>query len=61
MSYIILWLFWYDEGIDDFALLLWEFSDICSRHTVGIAGDDIIYHILVYRQSSNISGTSIEN
>ena len=24
-----------------------EFSDFCSRHTVGVAGDDIMIHILV--------------
>ena len=31
-----------------FALRLWNFSDFCSRHTVGVAGDDIMLHILVY-------------
>ena len=26
---------------------LWTFSDFCSRHIVGVAGDDIMFHILV--------------
>ena len=30
-----------------FTLQLWKFSDFCSRHTVGVAGDDIMFHILV--------------
>ena len=28
-------------------LRLWTFSDFCSRHIVGVAGDDIMFHILV--------------
>ena len=31
-----------------FTLWLWKFSDFCSGHTVGVAGDDIMFHILVY-------------
>ena len=40
-------LFLDGEGIDNVTLRLWKFSDFCSRHTVGVAGDDIMYHILV--------------
>ena len=25
----------------------WKLSNFCSRHTVGVAGDDIMFHILV--------------
>ena len=39
--------FWDDDGIDNVPLRLWKLSDFCSRHTVGVAGDDIMYHILV--------------
>ena len=35
------------DGIDNVTLRLWKFSDFCSRHTVGVAGDDIMFHILV--------------
>ena len=35
------------DGIDNVTLRLWKFSDFCSRHTVGVAGDDITFHILV--------------
>ena len=35
------------DGIDNFTLR--KFSDFCSRHTVGVAGDDIMFHILVVR------------
>ena len=28
-------------------LRLWKFSDFCSRHTVGVTGDDIMFHFLV--------------
>ena len=34
-------------GIDNVTLRLWKLSDFCSRHTVGVAGDDIMFHILV--------------
>ena len=34
------------DGIDNVTLQFWKFSDFSSRHTVGIAGDDIRYHIL---------------
>ena len=39
--------FWDCEGIDNVTLRLWKFSDFCSRHIVGVAGDDIMFHILV--------------
>ena len=39
--------FWDDDGIDNATLRLWKFSDFCSRCTVGVAGDDIMFHILV--------------
>ena len=35
------------DGIDNVTLRLWKFSDFCSRHIVGVAGDDIMFHILV--------------
>ena len=40
--------FWDWNGIDNVTLRLWKFSDFCSRHTVGVAGDDIMFHILVF-------------
>ena len=39
--------FWDCDGIDKVTLQLWKFSDFCSRHTVGVAGDDIMSHFLV--------------
>ena len=39
--------FWDCDGIDNVTLRLWKFSDFCSTHTVGVAGDDIMFHILV--------------
>ena len=39
--------FWHCDGIDNVTLRLWKFSDLCSRHIVGVAGDDIMFHILV--------------
>ena len=36
------------DGIDNVTLRLWKFSDFCSRHTVGVAGDGIMFHILVF-------------
>ena len=39
--------FWDCHGIDKVTLRLWKFSDFCSRHTVGVAGDNIMFHILV--------------
>ena len=39
--------FWDGDGIDNVTLQLWKFSDFCSRHTVGVASDDIMFHILV--------------
>ena len=40
--------FWVSDGIDNVMLWLWKFSDFCSRHTIGVAGDDIMLHILVF-------------
>ena len=40
--------FWDCDGIDNVTLRLWKFSDFCSRHIVGVAGDDIMFHILVH-------------
>ena len=39
--------FWDGDGNDKVTLRLWKFSDFCSRHTVGVAGDDIMFHFLV--------------
>ena len=39
--------FWDGDGIENVTSRLWKFSDFCSRHTVGVAGDDIMFHILV--------------
>ena len=39
--------FWDGDGIDNATLRLWKFLDFCSRCTVGVAGDDIMFHILV--------------
>ena len=41
--------FWDCDIIDNVTLRLWKFSDFCSRHTVGVAGDDIMFHVLVCR------------
>ena len=35
------------DGIDNVTLRLWKLSDFCSRHIVDVAGDDIMFHILV--------------
>ena len=40
-------ILWDDDGIDNVTLRLWKFSDFCSMHTVGVAGDDIMCHNLV--------------
>ena len=29
------------DSIDNFTLRLWKFSDFCSRHTVGVAGNHV--------------------
>ena len=39
--------FWDCDGIDNVTLRLLKSSDFCWRHTVGVAGDDIMFHILV--------------
>ena len=39
--------FWDCDGIDNVTLRLCKSSDFCSTHTVGVAGDDIVFHILV--------------
>ena len=36
------------DGIDNITLRLWKLSDFYTRHTVGVAGDDIMFHILVH-------------
>ena len=46
--------FWDCDGIDNVTLRLWKFSDFCSRHTVGVAGDDIMFHILVITRDSEV-------
>ena len=46
-NYIKYNYYWDCDGIDNVTLGLWKFSDFCSRHTVGVAGDDIMFHILV--------------
>ena len=44
----IKWNFFFDgDGIDNVTLWLWKLSYFCSRHNVGAAGDDIMFHILV--------------
>ena len=40
--------FWHCDSIENVTLRLWKFSDFCSRHIVGVAGDDIMFHILVH-------------
>ena len=47
LSQIQFFYFWDCDGIDNVMLRLSKFSDFCSRHTVGVAGDDIMFHILV--------------
>ena len=39
---------WDGDGINNVMLQLWKFSDFFSRHTVGVADDDIMYHILFF-------------
>ena len=41
------------DGIDNVTLRLWKFCDFCSRHIVGVAGDDIMFHILVRNDIRN--------
>ena len=31
-----------------------KFVDFCSRHTVGVAGDDIMFHILIITRDSEV-------
>ena len=40
--------FWDGDGIENVTSRLWKFSYFCSRHTVGVAGGDIMFHILVW-------------
>ena len=47
------------DGIEYVTLRLWKFLDFCSRHTVGVAGDDIMFHILA-RIPINSSGIKQE-
>ena len=51
--------FWDGDGIDNVKTRLWRVSDFCSRHTVGVAGDDIMFHILVINYLCFMSQTSI--
>ena len=46
-NYIKYTYFCDDDGIDDVTMRLWKLSDFNSRHTVVIADNDIMYHILV--------------
>ena len=46
-NFLKYYYFWDGESIDNVTLRLWKFSDFCSRHTVGVKGDDIMFHILV--------------
>ena len=39
--------FWDDDEIDNIMLWFLKLSYFCSRHIVGVADDDIMYHILV--------------
>ena len=39
--------FWDCDAIENITLRLWKFSNFCSRHTVGVASDYIMFHILV--------------
>ena len=50
---------WDCNGIDNVTSRLWKFSDFCSRHTVGVVGDDIMFHILVLDSRLNIMGNRI--
>ena len=48
------------DGIDNVTLRLWKFSDFCSRHTVGVAGDDIMSHILVSSANDETLDNEVE-
>ena len=50
--------FWDCDGIENVTLRLWKFSDFCSRHIVGVAGDDIMFHILVEFKINHYSDVS---
>ena len=43
--------FWDCDSIANVTLRLWKFSDFCSRHIVDVAGDGIMFHILVFNAS----------
>ena len=47
--------FWDCDGIDNVTLRPWIFSDFCSRHIAGVAGDDIMFHILVVYVSNRLT------
>ena len=36
------------DCIDNVTLRLWKFSDFCYRHTIDIAGGNIMFHILTF-------------
>ena len=40
------------DSIDNVTLRLWKISDFWSRHTVGVAGNDIMFHILVINRTA---------
>ena len=40
--------FWDGRGIENVTSWLWKFLYFCSRLTLGVAGDDIMFRILVY-------------
>ena len=46
-NYIKYNYFWDGDGIENVTLRLWKLSYFCTRHTVGVTGDDILFHILV--------------
>ena len=47
--------FWDGDGIENVTSQLWKFSYFCSRHTVGVAGVDIMFHILVFSWDDYLS------
>ena len=51
--------FWDGDGIENVTSRLWKVSYFCSRHTVGIAGDDIMFHILVVQAFDPYTGSAV--
>ena len=58
-NYLKYTYFWDCDGIDNVTLRLWKFSGFCSRHIVGVAGDDIMFHILVWYLPSGDSDCAL--